>query len=195
MALQPNLITDFTAGELGKKLNGRMDLAIYRKGLAECENFTPFSQGGVTTRPPLQYIGATKSGAARLIPFDVGYGEHFILEFGLNYIRPWNGTARVQRYGADVEVVTTYTLAEVWKLQVQQVANQLYLTCDTHPIAVLDYTNLNWTLTDLTITNAQGIAAWLTAHVYELDELVLSNGKVYQCITAGTSAGTVPSGK
>ncbi len=70
MALQRPLITDFTAGELSPKFSGRSELALYAKGGATLQNWVPFAQGGIITRPGGVYKGTTKSGATA---FDVKY--------------------------------------------------------------------------------------------------------------------------
>lgn len=45
-------------------------------------------------------------------------------------------------------------------------------------------TNGDWTIA--------AVSAWVTATVYAVDDRVTNDGKVYQCVTAGTSAGTGP---
>lgn len=195
MAFQRTLLTDFTAGELSAKLSGRADLAIYGKGCATLQNWVPFAQGGIITRPGTVYKGTTKSGAtARLAPFVVSDANPFIVEFTNNLIRVWlNGVLVESAPGVPLEVATTYTAAELWEIQFAKINNELYLVHYAHPIAVLTWgTGVIFTLANLTITFGTGTSAWAPTTAYAVGD-VRYNGtpqKLYQCITAGTSAGS-----
>lgn len=47
MAKIPQIITDFSAGELSPRLKGRPDLPVYSRGMELCENAVPEAAGGV----------------------------------------------------------------------------------------------------------------------------------------------------
>jgi len=195
MAFQKGLLTDFTAGELSSKLAGRSDLAIYGKGCATLQNWVPFAQGGMITRPGTVYKGTTKSGAtARLIPFVVSDTNPFVVELTNNLIRVWlDGVLVESAPGVPLEVATTYTTAELWQIQVQKLNNELYLVHYSHPIAVLTWGGgVTFTLSALTITFGTGTAAWAINHAYLVGDVVYNGTpqKLYQCVTAGTSAGS-----
>jgi hypothetical protein len=193
VAFQRSLLTDFTAGELSPKLAGRADLAIYAKGAATLSNWVPFAQGGIITRPGTVYKGTTKSGAtARLIPFVVSDTYPFIVEFTNNLMRVWlNGVLVESGPGVPLEIVSTYTAAELWEIQFAKINNELYLVHYNHPIAILTWSGgSTFALTDLTITFGTGVAAWTALTTYAVGD-VCYNGTpqtIYQCITAGASA-------
>lgn len=188
---QRTLLTDFTAGELSPKFSGRAELEIYSRGGATLENWVPFTQGGVITRPGTQNMGTTKSGATgRLIPFVVSNTYPFVVELTNNKMRFWLNGALV---GAPLELTTTYTAAQLWQIQYCKVCNELYLVHPGHPIAVVTWVGgAVFTLGDLPISIASDVPAWAPTTAYVLDAVV-TNGtpmKVYRCITAGTSAGS-----
>lgn len=191
MAFQRTVLTDFTAGELSGKFAGRFDLPVYQKGCQSLVNWVPFTQGGTRTRAGLKYLGVTEGNAkARLIPFAVHEANPFVLEFTNNLIRIWKSGVLV---GAPTEVVTTYTLAELFQIQYVQVYNELYLVHHAHPIAVFKWTGTtNFSISNLTISFATDVSAWVAATAYAVDDIVYNDTpqKIYRCITAGTSAGS-----
>ena len=191
MALQRPPITDFTAGELSPKFSGRSELALYAKGGGTLQNWVPFAQGGIITRPGGVYKGTTKSGAtARFVPFVVGRANPFILEFTDSFIRVWLNGVLV---GAPTEIGTTYTAAELWEIQFTKLNNQIYLVHYNHPIAVFTWTGTtNFNLADLTITFGTGVSTWVAATAYAVGDIRYNGSpqKLYECITAGTSAGS-----
>lgn len=52
--------TNFTAGELSPRLDGRIDLAKYQNGVTNLENFLVHPHGGVTRRPGTEFIAEVK---------------------------------------------------------------------------------------------------------------------------------------
>ncbi len=191
MALQRPPITALTAGELSPKFNGRWDLDIYEAGCRTLQNWVPFAQGGLITRPGGVYKGTSKSGlTARYIPFVVGAANPFVLEFTNNLIRIWKNGVLV---GGPTEVVTTYTAAELWQIQFAKLNNRLYLVHFNHPVALLTWTGTtNFSLADLSITFGTGVTAWASGTAYAVGDIRYNGSprKLYQCITAGTSAGS-----
>ena len=49
-------LTNFTAGELSPRLDGRVDLAKYPAGCATVENMVIYPHGAAARRPGTQYI-------------------------------------------------------------------------------------------------------------------------------------------
>ena len=58
MARVNHIQTNFTAGELSPRLEGRVDFAKYFNGVARMENMTVMPHGGVTKRPGFRYVAA-----------------------------------------------------------------------------------------------------------------------------------------
>ena len=49
-------ITSFAGGRIGSLLHGRVDVAAYARAGEIYQNFRPMAQGGLTRRPPMEYI-------------------------------------------------------------------------------------------------------------------------------------------
>jgi hypothetical protein len=146
------LLTDFSAGELSPKLNGRVDLGIYFKGAKEITNFRVQTLGGVTKRPGTAFVaqvngGTTAGSKARIIPWVIDSTLRFIIEI--------TGTAtgsdcRIQFYCNDVLVTGTTTLplsggnlaylaTELYEIQYAQSYREIYLVHPLHPPIFIRY--------------------------------------------------------
>lgn len=81
--------TSFNAGELSPRLEGRVDLDKYVHGCRTLENFLPMVQGGLIKRSGTRFVKAVKTASAvtRLVPFEFGTTQAYILEFGDLYVR------------------------------------------------------------------------------------------------------------
>ena len=82
-------ITNFTAGELSRRLAGRIDFAKYFNGCWQLENMLVQPQGGSARRPGTVFVASAKDSArkARLVPFEFSDEQAYLLEFGHEYIR------------------------------------------------------------------------------------------------------------
>ena len=88
MARVSSIITNFRAGEISPKLEGRIDLQKYNEAAQTLNNMLVYPSGGVTRRPGTYFAGRTKDGGkARLINFEFSDEQAYVLEFGANYIR------------------------------------------------------------------------------------------------------------
>ena len=148
--------SNFTAGEMTERLDGRVDIAKYVNGAHCLNNFVVQVQGGATRRPGTAYIAPTKGSAAfqpdafdtppdafqlqegetvaRLIPFQFSTTQAYMLEVGHEYIRVYENRAQVEASpGVPYEIVTPYTADEVFDLRFTQSADVLYLAHPNHP--------------------------------------------------------------
>lgn len=135
------IITDFTAGELSPRMAGRFDITAYSKGARSLENWVPFLQGGVTTRPGFKYVGTCKANASgvRLIPFIVSDTQSYVIEMGVvsgvGYMRFWHDDAILKSNGNDVTFTSRdnpllfpyTTMAQINEIQVAQDGKVLYM--------------------------------------------------------------------
>ena len=88
MARVSTIITNFRAGAISPRLEGRIDLEKYNQAAQTLQNMIVFPQGGVTRRPGTYYVAASKDGGTvRLMNFEFSDEQAYILEFGNNYIR------------------------------------------------------------------------------------------------------------
>ena len=81
-------LSNFTAGELSPRLDGRNDLAKYSAGCATVENMVIYPHGAAARRPGTTFIAEVKSSSAktRLIPFEFSSTQTYILELGNQYL-------------------------------------------------------------------------------------------------------------
>ena len=89
MARQTVAFSNFTAGELSPRLDGRTDLSKYFNGVKTLENMVVHPHGGATRRPGTKFVHEVKTSSiqTRLIPFEFSTTQTYILELGNTYIR------------------------------------------------------------------------------------------------------------
>jgi hypothetical protein len=89
-------INSFAGGILSPRLDGRIDLDIYRKGVKTLTNWIPWPLGAVQNRSGSKHIARTKNdGQARLIPFILGQNEEYAVEVGNEYMRFYEDGAQI----------------------------------------------------------------------------------------------------
>lgn len=130
----------FNAGEWAPRLAGRFDLAKFHSACRTMKNFIAHSQGPAYRRGGLRYVAEVKDSTkrVRLVAFEYGVEQAYVLEFGHNYIRFYQNGARIESPpGTPVEVATTYTEAQLRSLRFTQSADVLYIAHRSHPIRKL----------------------------------------------------------
>ena len=177
MARVSSIVTNFQAGELSPRLEGRIDLQKYSAGAQTLQNMLVFPQGGITRRPGTYYAGSSKNGGkVRLINFEFSDEQAYVLEFGANYIRFFKDGAPLESGGSPVEIVTTYSVTEIFEINFVQSADVLFLAHKNHEPAKLTRTTATtFTLTDIAFVDGP-----------YLDENITTT-----TITASANTGTV----
>ena len=149
-------LTNFTAGELSPRLDGRNDLAKYSAGCATVENMVIYPHGAAARRPGTQYVASVKTPAnkTRLIPFEFSTEQTYILEFGNQYIRFYRNNGQIESGGSPYEISTPYLTAELFDIKFAQSADVMYLTHPNHQTRKLSRTgHTSWTLAAVEFTN------------------------------------------
>ena len=149
-------LTNFTAGELSPRLDGRNDLAKYSAGCATVENMVIYPHGAAARRPGTQYVASVKTPAAktRLIPFEFSTEQTYILEFGNQYIRFYRNNGQIESGGSPYEISTPYLTAELFDIKFAQSADVMYITHPNHQTRKLSRTgHTSWTLAAVEFTN------------------------------------------
>ncbi len=103
--------TAFNGGELSPTLEGRVDLAKYANGCAKMENFFPLVPGGALKRSGTRFVKEVKTSAnaTRLIPFEFGTTQAYILEFGNLYMRVYKDGGAVIEATKAISATTNAT--------------------------------------------------------------------------------------
>ena len=156
MAKSSAPFTNFTAGELSPRLDGRTDLAKYFNGCKKLQNFLTFPQGGVTRRPGTEHIaeGAKSAGISRksrLIPFEFNVEQTYVLEFSLQKFRIFkDGGIVVDGFDNPIEVTTPYNEADLPGLKFTQSADTMYIVHPNHAPRQITRTDHDaWTVTEI----------------------------------------------
>jgi hypothetical protein len=82
-------LTNFTAGELSPRLDGRNDLSKYAAGCSNLQNLVIYPHGAAARRPGTTFVAEVvdSSKKTRLIPFEFSTTQTYILEFSNLKIR------------------------------------------------------------------------------------------------------------
>jgi hypothetical protein len=158
MARVAALVTNFTAGEISPRLEGRVDLAKYRDGCRIMNNMVPQVYGGARRRPGTRFVAEVKDSdrKTRLLPFIFSTTQAYIVEVGHEYMRFYKDGGQIVSGSpaAPVEIVTPYTEAQLADLQWVQSADVMWLTHPSHKPRKLSRTSHTaWTLTEADIRN------------------------------------------
>jgi len=150
MANVTMITNTLAAGELAPRTEGLVNQAIYNAGARTLENIIPMRVGGFRRMPGSYYLGGTYSGAkARLIQWRAP-STRYICEFTNNKIRFWLPDHTL--YGAPLEVVSDYTLTQLWEIQYKSIKGKLWLVHPSHPPRYLEESGGVPTLTTPTFT-------------------------------------------
>lgn len=129
------LRNNFSAGEVGSHVLGRVDLAAYQAGCLMLRNFLITKLGSIRRRPGTYFVRAA-TGAARLIPWTIPDGTTIIIELSnllARYINP-DGTVTI------ANTVTPWATADLPGIRVANVKGVLYLTHPSYAPRTLTWT-------------------------------------------------------
>jgi len=175
MARVSTIVTNFQAGELSPRLEGRIDLQKYNSGAQKLENMLVFPQGGITRRPGTKYAGSSKDGGkVRLIPFEYSDEQAYVLEFGANYIR----------YFKDGGILTEATESISGATQ----ANPVVLTITGTSLSNGDRIFVKDVAGMVELNNREFTVANKTTNTIELSGI---NGTGFTAYTSGGTAGKI----
>lgn len=172
MSYESPIFTNFTAGEISPRLEGRVDLKDYFSACRVLENFIIVTQGGVDRPPGTYFVADTKTSdkKVRLIPFESGTTK-YILEFGHEYMRVFKDHAQVMDGGAPYELDTgdnyDYTEDELFEIQYYQNEDTMWLVHPNHvPKTIITAGDTSWTITEETFSAGAGEEDFSAANHY-----------------------------
>ena len=172
MARVSSIITNFRAGEISPRLEGRIDLQKYNEAVKDLNNMIVFPQGGVTRRPGTYYAGTTKDGGqVRLINFEFSDTQAYVLEFGNLYVR-------IYKDGGLVTAATT-AISAITK------ANPAVVTSNSHGLNNGDRVFITSVVGMTEVNNREFTVAGKTTNTFQLSGVNSSAFTTYG--SAGTS--------
>lgn len=132
-------ISNFTAGEWSRLMDGQVDLQQRQNACRTLENFVVMTQGGVTKRPGTQFIAEVKNSAkrVRLIPFQYSTTQAYVMELGDLYARFFRDKGQIVSGALPYEIGSSYALADIEKVRHCQDKDLMYLFHNNYPIQKL----------------------------------------------------------
>ena len=115
MAKAAPALTSFNAGEWSSRMEGRVDLAKYPNACRELENFLPMVQGPLIKRSGTKHVSPVRvhSTETRLIPFEFGTEQAYVLEFGNGYVRVLKDSGHVLETAVLIDSIAATTPIEI----------------------------------------------------------------------------------
>ena len=175
MARISSIITNFRAGAISPRLEGRIDLEKYNQAAKTLQNMVVFPQGGVTRRPGTYYAATSKDGGkVKLIDFEFSDEQAYILEFGANYIRVLKDGALVTETTKSITAVTQ--------------ANPAVVTSASHGYSNGDRVLVTGVVGMTQLNNREFTVAGATTNTFELSGV---DSSAYTAYTSGGSVGKI----
>ena len=175
MARVSTIVTNFRAGELSPRLEGRIDLDKYNEAAQTMQNMLVFPQGGTTRRPGSYYAGTSKDGGqVRLVNFEFSDEQAYVLEFGNNYIRFFKDG------GILTETQKTITGATA--------ASPVVVTSNSHGYSNGDRVFITEVTGMTELNNREFTVANKTTNTFELSGI---NGSAFTAYSSGGKSGKI----
>jgi hypothetical protein len=149
-------LTNFTAGELSPRLDGRNDLSKYASGCKTLQNMVVYPHGSAARRSGTTFVAEVKDSTkkTRLIPFEFSTTQTYILEFGNQYIRFYKNNGVITSSGSPYEIATPYLEADLPNLKYAQSADVMYICHPNYSIRKLSRTgHTSWTIEEVLFDN------------------------------------------
>jgi len=155
------IFTNFTAGELSPRLDGRVDLTKYANGCKTLENMIVQKHGPASRRGGFYYAAEVKDSTkkTRILPFEFSVSQAYVMEFGDQYIRFFKNYGSINsgpfdetftedfNSGAVYEISSPYLEAELFEIVITQSADVLYIAHPNHaPRTLSRLADANWSL-------------------------------------------------
>jgi len=181
MARQTTAFTNFTAGELSPRLDGRTDLSKYYNGAKTMENMVIHPHGGATRRPGTKFIHEVKTSSAqtRLIPFEFSTTQTYILELGNLYMRFYKDGGIITESNKTITAITK--------------ANPAVVTSSSHGYSNGDYVIISSVAGMNQVNGRTFKVANKTTNTFELQDVDANNinSSDYQTYTSGGVANKI----
>lgn len=121
---------NLSAGELSPTALGRTDIARYPNAVKTLTNVIPMTLGGGKKRPGTEYVAEVKDSDVRtvLVPYIVGVGVAYMLEFGDQYMRVFTPDGEPVMDGlSPYEIATPFTTAQIEDIDFCQAEDAMYV--------------------------------------------------------------------
>ena len=170
-------LTNFTAGELSPRLDGRNDLSKYAAGCSNLQNLVIYPHGAAARRPGTTHVAEVtdSSKKTRLIPFEFSTTQTYILEFSNLKIRFFKDNGAILEGNKTITGITQ--------------ANPAVVTSNSHGYSNGDEIKITSVVGMTEVNNKRFLVAGVTTNTFQLTDKdgdnINSSG-----YTAYSSAGT-----
>lgn len=131
----------FNGGEISKRLQARVDQAIYQIAAGEIVNMVTTVEGPAVKTPGTRVIADALASASWLSTFIFSATQAYVLEWGEAAVRFYTNDGRIETApGVAYEVAVPYAAAAAKSISAQQSNDVLYLAADGHQQATLSRT-------------------------------------------------------
>ena len=170
-------LTNFTAGELSPRLDGRTDLTKYAAGCSNLENLVIYPHGAAARRPGTTHVAevADSSKKTRLIPFEFSTTQTYILEFSNLKIRFFKDNGAILEGDKTITGITQ--------------ANPAVVTSSSHGYSNGDEIKITSVVGMTEVNNKRFLVAGVTTNTFQLTDKDGDNINS-SAYTAYSSAGT-----
>lgn len=175
MARVSSIITNFRAGEISPKLEGRIDLQKYNESTQTLNNMLVYPSGGVTRRPGTFFAGRSKDGGkVRLTNFEFSDEQAYVLEFGASYIRFYKDGGILTETVKNITAITA--------------ANPAVVTSSSHGFTNGDRVFIKSVAGMTELNNREFTVAGATTNTFELSGI---NSSSFTAYSSGGTAGKI----
>ena len=170
-------LTNFTAGELSPRLDGRTDLTKYAAGCSNLENLVIYPHGAAARRPGTTHVAEVtdSSKKTRLIPFEFSTTQTYILEFSNLKIRFFKDNGAILEGDKTITGITQ--------------ANPAVVTSSSHGYSNGDEIKITSVVGMTEVNNKRFLVAGVTTNTFQLTDKDGDNINS-SAYTAYSSAGT-----
>ena len=186
-------LSNFTAGELSPRLDGRNDLAKYSAGCATVENMVIYPHGAAARRPGTTYVAEVRdsSKSTRLIPFEFSTTQTYILEFSDQKIRFYRDNGQILSSGSPYEITSPYLEAELFDIKFAQSADIMYITHPSHKTRKLSRTgHTSWSLAEVDFTNGPFLDSNITSTTLTPSAAAIGSRTITASAVTGINGGS-----
>lgn len=171
--------SNWNAGELSPRMEGRVDQAKYGSGSSVLQNFIPTVQGPVIKRGGTYYINHTKNGANRswLLRFLYNVTSSYTLEFGDRYVRfftnggivtePANAIGGITQASPGVVTDDNHGYSSGDEIYVSAIVGMTQLNGNFYLVVKIDSDTYSLTDYDGNAINTTGYGAYVSGGVTE----------------------------
>ncbi len=168
MAKFTGIWTNFTAGELSPRLEGRVDLEKYYNGARTLLNVLVHAHGGASSRPGTYFVCEVKDSSkpVKLLPFVFSEEQAYVIEAGDQYMRFITSRGQLYTGSTPTEIATpwrsTAATPQMASVRFAQTADIAYFTHpEVEPQKLSRLSAATFTLASVSFTGAT--SAWHAA--------------------------------